>query len=325
MRSYSESVSPSSRCLGSLDDAHRGQYPDPGGATAHASERRASSSQSSSASLETTCERHSSTCWPTSSRSKKLDSAAASRPWKASADANLGVELWVAVEVDHGERPALAARASSAAVVGQSRAPPILPRRAADGALPRSWARRSSDSRTATGFRITPIGLGSRSRQSSRTSSIRGSLTPIVSTRDRARRISSRLRSRSARARMRAGGSHHEPPLRLRIALWSWLSSVISRLPRGVEAGSLGDRAQLDAVLLEHPGDRRGAAAVHAEHRDDRLAAQVLDRAATAQGGAPLLVRCSAAAGDIGFDLAPERRAGLPAHPETSGLTSSRR
>ena len=41
-----------------------------------------------------------------------------------------------------------------------------------------------------------------------------------------------------------------------------------------VEPSLLGDGPQLHAVLLEHPGGRRGAAPVHAEHRDDGLAPQ---------------------------------------------------
>ena len=99
---------------------------------------------------------------------------------------------------------------------------------------PRSRARRSSDLRTATGLRITPIGFGSRSRQSSRSRSIRGSLTPIVRP-EIVPRISSRLLKSPRSRRGSSGGFHHEPPFRSRIELCRRLRSLISRLPRALK------------------------------------------------------------------------------------------
>ena len=185
----------------------------------------------------------------------------------------------MAVEVDHRERSSRSAR-RAAPGCRSARAPPMPAAESWGWRLGRSWARRSSDSRTATGLRITPIGLGSRSRHSSSTSRIRGSLTPIVWP-GIAPRISSRRRSRPPGDAHAPGGSHQEPPLRSRIASWSLLSSVISRLPRGLKRFAPRQGPARRRAPASMPGDRRGAAAVHPEHRDDRLVAQLLDRLAS--------------------------------------------
>ena len=151
-----------------------------------------------------------------------------------------------------------------------STAAPTPRRTAADGArrAPGRAARATCGRRPDFGSPRSASGRGRARARGAR--SIRGSLTPIVRP-GIVPRISSRLLKSPRSRRGSSGGLHHEPPFRSRIELCSRLSSRISRLPRALKRACSDTGPQLDAVLLEHPGGRRGAAAVHAEHRDHGL------------------------------------------------------
>ena len=248
MRSYSESVSPSSRCGAWLGDAHFASIvAAPAGLGAPAASERASSRARPRARAprrRSTCERHSSTRWPTRSAVEEARLAAGLEPWKASAE-----RIWASSSAWRSKSITGNGSASSSSqerpVVGHPELLPAGRRRAAGWRSARSRARRSSDLRTATGFRITPIGLGSRSRQSSRTTSIRGSLTPIVAPGNRAQDLVAPAEVAALQTRL--GG--RVPP--------GAAASLEDRVVQLVELADLAVAAGVEAGLARRPGRAR--------------------------------------------------------------------